>query len=488
MKVMIFGLGYVGLPLAQQAVAAGLDVTGCDISTNRVQMLNEGRSPIDDLSDAELRVMLDAGFRAFLPSSISGGLSAASASYPDVMVICVPTPLSETDGPDLSAVIAAAKTAGRLLKPGALVVLESTTYPGTTDDTVCPILQDVSGLSAGDDFHLAFSPERIDPGNQAYRLQNTPKVVGGYTPACAEVAAEFYGKVCDQVIVARGTREAEMTKLLENTYRHVNIALMNEMAVFSHDMGIDIWDAIRCASTKPFGFQPFYPGAGVGGHCIPIDPNYLSHEVKRTLGYPFRFVELAQEINNRMPAYVVTRAAELLNQACRPLNGSTVLLLGVTYKPDIKDQRESPAPHVARRLIAQGARVRFHDPLVEEWIVDGEKITRWQGDPADLAILLQAHSAYGDLTEIMSQASTLLDFTGRAARLPRVHVLLPAPGRSADRCRARARRARRLDGGRPAGRAPAACAPAGATAVLGGPQANTCGPEAGIARRGGLHR
>jgi nucleotide sugar dehydrogenase len=215
-----------------------------------------------------------------------------------------------------------------------------------------------------------------------------------------------------------------MTKLLENTYRHVNIALMNEMAVFSHDMSIDIWDAIRCASTKPFGFQPFYPGAGVGGHCIPIDPNYLSHEVKRTLGYPFRFVELAQEINNRMPAYVVTRAAELLNQDTKPLKGSTVLLLGVTYKPDIKDQRESPAPHVARRLIAQGACVRFYDPLVEEWIVDGEKITRWQGDPVDLAILLQAHSAYGDLTEIVSQASILLDTTGRAARLPRVSVLL----------------------------------------------------------------
>ncbi len=365
-KLLVMGLGYVGLPLAQQAVAAGMDVTGYDISEKRVRMLNAGQSPIDDLTDDNIVEMLAAGFLATSTPRYIGQL-------PDVMVICVPTPLSETDGPDLAAVIAAAKTAGRLLKPGALVVLESTTYPGTTDDTVCPILQDISGLFAGDDFHLAFSPERIDPGNQAYGLRNTPKVVGGYTPACAEVAAEFYGKVCDKVIVARGTREAEMTKLLENTYRHVNIALMNEMAVFSHDMGIDIWDAIRCASTKPFGFQPFYPGAGVGGHCIPIDPNYLSHEVKRTLGYPFRFVELAQEINNRMPAYVVTRAAELLNQDTKPLKGSTVLLLGVTYKPNIKDQRESPAPHVARRLIAQGACVRFHDPLVEEWIVDGEK-------------------------------------------------------------------------------------------------------------------
>jgi UDP-N-acetyl-D-glucosamine dehydrogenase len=427
-KLLVMGLGYVGLPLAQQAVAAGMDVTGCDISEKRVRMLNAGQSPIDDLTDDNIVEMLAAGF---LATSTPGNIS----QRPDVMVICVPTPLSETDGPDLAAVIAAAKTAGRLLKPGALVVLESTTYPGTTDDVVRPILEKASGrprdlfgtrrrLSAGADFHLAFSPERIDPGNPSYGFDNTPKVVGGITPACTEAAVTFYTQICKEVVVARSAREAEMAKLLENTYRHVNIALVNEMAIFCHEMGIDLWDAIRCASTKPFGFQPFYPGAGVGGHCIPIDPNYLSHEVKRTLGYPFRFVELAQEINNRMPAYVVTRAAELLNQDTKPLNGSTVLLLGVTYKPDIKDQRESPAPHVARRLITQGACVRFHDPLVEGWIVDGEKITRWQGDPVDLAILLQAHSAYSDLTEIMSQASILLDTTGRAARLPRVSVLL----------------------------------------------------------------
>ena len=427
-KLLVMGLGYVGLPLAQQAVAAGMDVTGYDISEKRVRMLNAGQSPIDDLTDDNIVEMLAAGF---LATSTPGNIS----QRPDVMVICVPTPLSETDGPDLAAVIAAAKTAGRLLKPGALVVLESTTYPGTTDDVVRPILEKASRrpqdgfgarrrLSTGVDFHLAFSPERIDPGNPSYGFDNTPKVVGGITPACTEAAVAFYNQICKEVVVARSAREAEMAKLLENTYRHVNIALVNEMAIFCHEMGIDLWDAIRCASTKPFGFQPFYPGSGVGGHCIPIDPNYLSHEVKRTLGYLFRFVELAQEINNRMPAYVVTRAAELLNQDTKPLNGSTVLLLGVTYKPDIKDQRESPAPHVARRLIAQGACVRFHDPLVEEWIVDGEKITRWHGDSVDLAILLQAHSAYSDLAEIVSQASILLDTTGRAARLPRVSVLL----------------------------------------------------------------
>ena len=261
-------------------------------------------------------------------------------------MICVPTPLSEADGPDLTAVRAASETAGRLLRRGTLVVLESTTYPGTTDELVRPILEKASGLSAGVDFNLAFSPERIDPGNPVYGLRNTPKVVGGLTPDCTAAAARFYGKVCDQVVEANSPREAEMAKLLENTYRHVNIALVNEMAVFCHELGIDLWDAIRCASTKPFGFQPFYPGPGVGGHCIPIDPNYLSYKV-RTLGYPFRFVELAQEINSRMPGYVVDRAAELLNRHAKPLNGANVLLLGVTYKRDIADQRESPARPIA---------------------------------------------------------------------------------------------------------------------------------------------
>ena len=261
----------------------------------------------------------------------------------DVIVICVPTPLSEADGPDLSAVRAAARTAGRLLRPGTLVSLESTTYPGTTDEIVRPLLEKASGLAAGVDFALVFSPERIDPGNPEYGLANTPKIVGGVTPACAEAAAAFYGQVCEQVVRAASAREAEMAKLLENTYRHVNIALVNEMAIFCRELDIDLHDAIRCAATKPFGFQPFYPGPGVGGHCIPIDPNYLSYKV-RTLGYPFRFVELAQEINSRMPGYVTERAAELLNRGARPVNGARVLLLGVTYKKDIADQREIPGP------------------------------------------------------------------------------------------------------------------------------------------------
>src|SRR6201985_157324 len=365
-NVVIIGLGYVGLPLAQKAVRVGLNVTGLDIRQSTVDGLNAGRSHVDDLSDADVAAMVAGGFRAATDVS-------AVSPLPDVTVICVPTPLSESDGPDLTAVRAATETAARLLKPGALVVLESTTYPGTTDEIVRPMLEKASGLTVGIDFHLAFSPERIDPGNERYGMRNTPKVVGGLTPACTDAAAAFYGQVCDTVVKAASAREAEMAKLLENTYRHVNIALVNEMAIFCHELGIDLWDAIRCAATKPFGFQPFFPGPGVGGHCIPIDPNYLSYQVRR-LGYPFRFVELAQEINGRMPGDVVSRATALLNRNFKPMNGSRVLLLGVTYKKDSADLRETPATPVARQLRRAGARIAYCDPHVREWSVDGQRV------------------------------------------------------------------------------------------------------------------
>jgi nucleotide sugar dehydrogenase len=306
----------------------------------------------------------------------------------------------------------AAEVTGRLLRPGMLVVLESTTYPGTTDEVVRPLLEKASGLTAGTEFSLAFSPERIDPGNPDFCIRNTPKVVGGQTPSCADAAERFYGKLCDQVVRARSAREAEMTKLLENTYRHINIALVNEMAIFSHELGVDLRDAIRCAATKPFGFQAFHPGPGVGGHCIPIDPNYLSYKV-RTLGYPFRFVELAQEINGRMPGYIVDRAAELLNRNAKPLNGARVLLLGVTYKPDVADQRESPVRLVGRKLCARGAVLTYHDPFVAEWRLNGEPVRRAadldaEVARADLVILLQDHSAY-DLDRISRDARLVLD-------------------------------------------------------------------------------
>ncbi|KZB79657.1 nucleotide sugar dehydrogenase [Amycolatopsis regifaucium] len=402
----VIGLGYVGLPLAREAVRAGLTVAGLDQNERVVAALNTGLSHVDDIPDADVATMVAAGFAA---TTDEGVLTSA-----DVIVICVPTPLASDGGPDLGAVKAAAEAVSRQLKPGTLVILESTTYPGTTEEVVAPILE-WSGLRAGEDFCLAFSPERVDPGNAVYGIRNTPKVVGGLTPACAAAVAEFYGRFVDDVVPAKGTREAEMAKLLENTYRHVNIALMNEMAVFCHELGIDLWDVISCAATKPFGFQSFRPGPGVGGHCIPIDPNYLSYKV-RTLGYPFRFVELAQEINTRMPRYVVERAQDMLNESGRALRGSRVLLLGVTYKPDIADQRESPALPVAVRLRDLGADVVYHDPHVTDWRVHGESVPRAADltaelASADLTILLQKHTAY-DVDALARGARLLLDTRG----------------------------------------------------------------------------
>jgi len=416
--VLVIGLGYVGLPLAIAAARSGFRVTGLDTSEKIVAGLMAGRSHVDDVTDAEIAEMLGQGFRAVTDED--------AVPPQDVIVICVPTPLAEAAGPDLSAVRAATATAGRLLKAGTLVSLESTTYPGTTEEVVRPLLEKASGLTAGIDFFLAFSPERIDPGNPVYGFAKTPKIVGGLTPSCTDAAEAFYARVCEQVVRAKSAREAEMAKLLENTYRHVNIALVNEMLIFCRELDVDLWDAIRCAATKPFGYQPFYPGPGVGGHCIPIDPNYLSYKV-RTLGYPFRFVELAQEINGRMPGYVTDRAAELLNRHAKPVNGASVLLLGVTYKHDIADQRESPARPLARKLLARGAVVSYHDPYVPGWQVDGRSIPR-AGDlqaalaAADLVILLQAHSCYepGQLTRA---SRLLLDTRGVVPAAPHVEAL-----------------------------------------------------------------
>jgi nucleotide sugar dehydrogenase len=415
--LVVLGLGYVGLPLAREANRAGLSVIGFDPDQRVVEGLAAGRSHIDDLSSDDIRAMLHLGFGATTdPSAIAAA---------EVAVICVPTPLTGDGGPDLTAVRAATRTVADGLHAGMLVVLESTTYPGTTDEVVRPILEE-RGLVAGVDFHLAFSPERIDPGNSTYGLKNTPKVVGGHTRACTERAVAFYRRFIDTAVASRGTREAEMAKLLENTYRHVNIALVNEMSRFCHELDIDLWDVIRCAATKPFGFQPFYPGPGVGGHCIPIDPNYLSYKVRTHLGYPFRFVELAQEINAGMPAYIVQRSMEILNERSKALRGSTVLLLGVTYKPDIADQRESPARPVARQLAALGAQVIYHDPHVPVWSTGVGELTcvtdlDAELGAADLTILLQDHSTY-DLHDITAKARLLFDTQGKvpdpsAARL-----------------------------------------------------------------------
>lgn len=406
----IIGLGYVGLPLAQQAARSGVSVVGFDLDESMVASLREGRSHIDDLSDDDVAQMLSLGFTPTTDATVLGEA--------DAVVICVPTPLSESGEPDLGAVTGATRTIAQHLRADHLVVLESTTYPGTTDDLVRPLLE-AGGLVAGRDFHLAFSPERVDPGNPTYGIQNTPKVVGGYTPACTARAVALYERFIDTVVPSKGTREAETTKLLENTYRHINIALVNEMARFCHEMDIDLWDVIRAASTKPFGFQAFYPGPGVGGHCIPIDPNYLSYKVRTDLGYPFQFVELAQTINLGMPRYVVDRIVEMLNDDSKSLRGSTVLLLGVTYKPNIADQRESPAMPLAGLLRDKGAIVRFHDPYVQQWTPDGIEVERADDlaaalQDADVSVLLQNHRDF-DVEFIEASAVRLFDTRGVTA-------------------------------------------------------------------------
>jgi UDP-N-acetyl-D-glucosamine dehydrogenase len=413
----IIGLGYVGMPLAKEATAAGLRVTGLDVDPRKVEALNAGRSYIDDLTDADLDGMLAGGFSATLDPAV---LERSSA-----IVICVPTPLDEDHRPDLSAVEGATRTVAEHLRPGTLVVLESTTWPGTTDELVRPLLEK-SGLVAGADFHLAFSPERIDPGNPKYGLRNTPKVVGGYTEACRDRAAAFYARFVERVVPVGGTREAEMAKLLENTYRHVNIALVNEMAIFCDELGVNLWEAIEAAATKPFGFQKFLPGPGVGGHCIPVDPSYLSYTVRK-LGYPFRFVELAQEINERMPSYVVSRVQRVLNRHRMAVNGAKVLLLGVTYKPDIADERETPAVAVAEGLRELGAELSYCDPHVGSWAVEGEPVPREEDlaaavAAADITVLLQQHSAF-DLDLVERRARLVLDTRGVLATSDRVERL-----------------------------------------------------------------
>lgn len=409
--VTIIGQGYVGLPLAEEATKAGWKVYGYDVSERVVNGLNSGRSHIDDLSDEDIAGMVERGYEATTdPKCISES---------QVSVVCVPTPLGAAGSPDLKYVETASQTVGEHLTKGATYILESTTYPGTTDGICLPILESASGMKAGEDFFMAYSPERVDPGRTDYQIKNTPKLVGGINDASTERAVDFYSTFVETVVPVRGTKEAETSKLLENTFRHVNIALVNEMAKFCKELDIDIWEVIRGASTKPFGFMKFTPSAGVGGHCIPIDPNYLSYEVRNRLGYPFRFVELAQEINNSMPRYVVSRSSELLNHQAKALNGSKVLLLGVTYKPNIADQRESPAVPVAEEFLNRMANVSFHDPLVETWNLSRENSLEREADlqkaveEADLVVLLQAHKAY-DLENIRNSAKLFFDTTGKS--------------------------------------------------------------------------
>lgn len=406
--------------MALCALGGGLRVYGLDTNEETVAALNSGSSHIDDISDEALALGLHAGYAATTDASV---IAAA-----DIVLVCVPTPLSEDGGPDLSAVRRAGDIIGNHVTSGTLIVLESTTYPGTTEEVFAPLIAK-QGMTIGKDIFIAFSPERIDPGNETYGVRNTPKVVGGLTLQCGRRAVEFYSKFVDSVVPARGAKEAEMSKLLENTFRHVNIALVNEMVRFSNELDIDLWNAISCADTKPFGFMAFRPGPGVGGHCIPVDPSYLSHRVKARLGYSFRMVELAAEINTAAPLYVANRATALLNDQSRSVRGSTILLLGVTYKPDITDCRESPADPLAKRLIAQGANVVYHDFYVPEWSPRGANTKMSSTEDAynaaadaDLTILLQRHSRY-DLELLACHARLLLDTRGVMPLASNVSVL-----------------------------------------------------------------
>lgn len=356
--LVVVGQGYVGLPVAMRAVEAGYRVVGLDLNTRRVDSLVAGTSFVDDVDDATLRAALAGG--RYTPSSdyaLAEGFRAA--------IITVPTPLREAV-PDLSFIESAATALAPHVTSGALVVLESTTYPGTTEELLTPALEAGSGLVAGADFFVGYSPERIDPGNREWTFRSTPKVVSGIDAASLDRTQHLYASLVDVVVPVSGTREAELTKLLENTFRHVNIALVNELAMFAHELGVDIWEAIDAASTKPFGYMRFTPGPGVGGHCLPVDPSYLSWQVKQQLGHSFRFVDLANDVNDHMPEYVVQRVFAVLNDARKPVNGSTVTLLGLSYKKNSSDTRESPALRIAQLLRQQGATVQAMDQHVAD--------------------------------------------------------------------------------------------------------------------------
>jgi nucleotide sugar dehydrogenase len=359
-------------------------------------------SSIEDVSSEDLDLMFSSGYT---PTN-----STSRIQNSDAVVICVPTPLGLNGEPDLSFVVDAATSVASFLKLGALVVLESTTYPGTTEEVLLPIFEK-KGLVHGKDFFLAFSPERIDPGNTKFGIRNTPKVVGGVSAESCSMASALYESICDHVVSVSGTREAEMSKLLENTYRHVNIALVNELAIVCHQLGIDVREVIRAAKTKPFGFEPFYPGPGVGGHCIPIDPNYLNFKVQKELGRKFEFISLATKVNSDMPKYVTTRVLNLIQENQVGLRSGKVLLVGVSYKSNISDVRETPALKVAQTLFASGLEVEYHDPLVDEWVIDGSAIPRVSTidesiESFDCVVLLQNHN--GICLEMLAEHSRLL--------------------------------------------------------------------------------
>lgn len=418
MRVVVVGQGYVGLPLAIRAAEVGHQVVGYDVDARRVKSLAAGESYVEDVSSERLNRALERGtYQASELARDCGGF--------DVAVVTVPTPLQD-GAPDLRYIEESARTLARYLRPGATVVLESTTYPGTTEELFGPILEDGSGLTAGVDFHLGYSPERIDPGNTVWGFQQTPKVVSGVNAASLKAVETFYAGLVDTTVPVRSPKEAELAKLLENTFRHVNIALVNEIAMFARHLDIDVWQTIEAAASKPFGFMKFTPGPGVGGHCLPIDPSYLSWRVQRELGQNFRFVELANDINSHMPEYVARRVMDALNAKRRSVNGSRILLLGLAYKKNTSDARESPAVRVAQLLLDMGAKVRAADPLVVESIKVDARLsrvepTRKELAAADVVVLLTDHDSF-DYPMITQHATLILDCRNRLSG-PTVEVL-----------------------------------------------------------------
>jgi UDP-N-acetyl-D-glucosamine dehydrogenase len=416
----VVGLGYVGLPLAVELAKAGFHTTGIDLDARKVQSVNDGRSYIPDVSTTDVQALTSKGL-------LDATIDFAIVKDLDTINICVPTPLRKTKDPDMSYIVSAVEGIAKQLHPGMLIILESTTYPGTTDEVVQPMLE-ATGLKAGVDFFLAFSPERVDPGNPTFQTHNVPKVVGGFTPNCSMLAKELYGTAIQTIIPVSSTRVAEMVKLLENTFRAVNIGLVNELALMCDRMNIDVWEVVDAAKTKPFGFMAFYPGPGLGGHCIPIDPFYLSWKAKQT-GFDPRFIELAGHINAGMPHYVVDKVSEALNMRRKAVNGSKVLVAGVAYKRDIDDMRESPAMDVMGLLLARGARVSYADPYVpvvhaREWSggydITAVDMTRGHIAQYDCVVIVTDHRTF-DYQALVEEADLIVD-TRNAIKERHPHV------------------------------------------------------------------
>ena len=404
-RVAVLGMGYVGLPFATVFSEAGFEVTGIDPIPEKMETLNRGESYIMDVSTEQVARLVKAG-------KLKGTTDYSILKDIDAVAICVPTPLRNTGDPDLSFIISATEGLAPYVHAGMVVVLESSTYPGTTRELVLPALTEKSGLTAGEDLFIAFSPERVDPGREDWTTKNTPKVIGGITEKCTEVSAAWYAQALDTVVPVSSTEVAEMAKLLENTFRMINIGFVNELALMCERLGVDVWEVIEAAGTKPFGFMKFLPGPGLGGHCIPIDPLYLSWKL-HSLNYTARFIELASEINTGMPRFVISKVQDALNGHQKPLNGSDVLVLGASYKPDIDDLRESPSIDVIRLLQQKGAKVSYHDPYIphikhEDWQIDSVTDLMKAIKSADCVVIVTNHKVY-DYAEILKESKLIVD-------------------------------------------------------------------------------